>query len=135
MDDFGGSPLGASGRGPQPLPRPGARGVHTPPTAAPPGDPPAGVDPPPDLPLGTDATGTFAVHQIQLEPGDRVVLYTDGVTDARSLSGERFDEWRLLEALETSRGKTAQEVIANLSDAAGNGVDLIERHWRSPGSS
>jgi phosphoserine phosphatase RsbU/P len=52
-----------------------------------------------------------------LVPGDLALLYTDGITDARSPSGERFDEWRLLDALEASRGGTAQEVIATISDS------------------
>jgi sigma-B regulation protein RsbU (phosphoserine phosphatase) len=52
-----------------------------------------------------------------LEPGDLALLYTDGITDARATSGERFDEWRLLAALESSRGGTAQEVIATISDS------------------
>jgi phosphoserine phosphatase RsbU/P len=51
-----------------------------------------------------------------LEPGDLALLYTDGITDARSPTGERFDEWRLLESLDGSRGGTAQQVIADLSD-------------------
>jgi sigma-B regulation protein RsbU (phosphoserine phosphatase) len=51
-----------------------------------------------------------------LEPGDLALLYTDGITDARSPSGERFDEWRMLESLEASRGGTAEQVIAQLSD-------------------
>lgn len=53
---------------------------------------------------------------VHLEPGDLALLYTDGITDARAPSGERFDEWRLLESLETSRGGTAREVIAALAD-------------------
>jgi sigma-B regulation protein RsbU (phosphoserine phosphatase) len=53
---------------------------------------------------------------VHLEPGDLALLYTDGITDARSPAGERFDEWRLLEALEASRGGTAREVIAALAD-------------------
>jgi sigma-B regulation protein RsbU (phosphoserine phosphatase) len=53
---------------------------------------------------------------VHLEPGDLALLYTDGITDARSPAGERFDEWRLLEALEASRGGTAQTVIGTLAD-------------------
>jgi len=53
---------------------------------------------------------------VHLEPGDLALLYTDGITDARSPAGERFDEWRLLEALEASRGRSAQEVITALAD-------------------
>ena len=32
------------------------------------------------------------------------------------LAGERFDEWRLLETIETARGGTAQELVAALAD-------------------
>jgi sigma-B regulation protein RsbU (phosphoserine phosphatase) len=46
-----------------------------------------------------------------LGPGDLALLYTDGVTDARSVDGERFDEWRLFDTVESVRGATAREVV------------------------
>ena len=33
----------------------------------------------------------------QLEPGDRIVLFTDGVTEAGNVDGEEFGEARLVE--------------------------------------
>jgi sigma-B regulation protein RsbU (phosphoserine phosphatase) len=36
---------------------------------------------------------------LALEPGDRLVLWTDGVTDASAPDGERFGEPRFLETL------------------------------------
>ncbi|MYS71585.1 SpoIIE family protein phosphatase, partial [Streptomyces sp. SID5926] len=48
-----------------------------------------------ELPLGLGAVHPDmprTLHHLQLEPGDRVLLYTDGVTDARSHAGERFGE-------------------------------------------
>jgi sigma-B regulation protein RsbU (phosphoserine phosphatase) len=54
--------------------------------------------------------------EVQLEPGDQLVLYTDGVTDARSAAGERFGKTRLLEALEGSRGATAHDLVAAVRD-------------------
>jgi hypothetical protein len=42
--------------------------------------------------------------EIELAAGDVVLLYTDGVTDARSTSGERFEEGRLHAAIEAARG-------------------------------
>lgn len=55
--------------------------------------------------------------EVQLEPGDQLVLYTDGVTDARSPAGERFGKTRLLEALEGARGATAHDLVAAVRDA------------------
>lgn len=59
---------------------------------------------PPTPPLGLrlpeDVTPTaFTVCQERLEPGDQVLLYTDGVTEARSPDGEFFGEQRLADLL------------------------------------
>jgi serine phosphatase RsbU (regulator of sigma subunit) len=35
--------------------------------------------------------------QEQLEPGDQLLLYTDGITEARSVDGEHFGVDRLVE--------------------------------------
>lgn len=43
-----------------------------------------------DPPIGVIEPYDFERHQIQLEPGDRVVLFTDGVSEARSPSGELY---------------------------------------------
>jgi hypothetical protein len=52
-----------------------------------------------------------------LEPGDVVVFYTDGVTDARSESGERFEDARLLAAIEDARSGSAEEIVASIREA------------------
>jgi serine phosphatase RsbU (regulator of sigma subunit) len=52
-----------------------------------------------------------------LAPGDLVVLYTDGVTDARSSSGERFEEERLFAAVDSVRGGGARDVVSAISAA------------------
>lgn len=45
--------------------------------------------------LGRFTGGRYAEERIALEPGDRLVLYTDGVTEARAPDGELFGEERL----------------------------------------
>jgi sigma-B regulation protein RsbU (phosphoserine phosphatase) len=57
-----------------------------------------------------------------LAPGDLVLFYTDGVTDARDAAGERFEEQRLFEAVEAVRGGTAQDVV----DAVAGAVDRFQ---------
>ncbi len=44
--------------------------------------------------------------EVELGGGDVVLFYTDGVTDARSTTGERFEEGRLLTAIEAARGSS-----------------------------
>ena len=57
-----------------------------------------------------------------LAPGDLVLFYTDGVTDARDAAGERFEEQRLFAAVESARGGTAQDVV----DAVAGAVDRFQ---------
>lgn len=62
------------------------------------------VDPAPPLGLGhsTDPGGhrdPVSVGSGQLEPGDRVLFYTDGVTDARSPDGDFFGPGRLVDLI------------------------------------
>jgi sigma-B regulation protein RsbU (phosphoserine phosphatase) len=40
---------------------------------------------------------------VRLQPGDRLVLYSDGLTEARNAVGEHFGARRLLRALEQTR--------------------------------
>lgn len=58
---------------------------------------------PPVLPLGLRVNGIerppTTCGQEYLEPGDRILLYTDGVTEARSPDGEFFGEQRLADLL------------------------------------
>jgi sigma-B regulation protein RsbU (phosphoserine phosphatase) len=52
-----------------------------------------------------------------LAPGDTVILYTDGVTDARASSGERFGEERLLEVIDRCRGDSARQTVESIAAA------------------
>jgi sigma-B regulation protein RsbU (phosphoserine phosphatase) len=50
----------------------------------------------------------------QLSPGDRVVLFTDGVTEACSPAGEEFGEARLQRLLEDHRTLSADQLQAKI---------------------
>jgi serine phosphatase RsbU (regulator of sigma subunit) len=52
----------------------------------------------------------------QLEPGDAVMLYTDGVTEARTPDGEQFGLDRLADLLEreAASGRAADELLRRL---------------------
>jgi sigma-B regulation protein RsbU (phosphoserine phosphatase) len=54
---------------------------------------------------------------IRLRPGDSLVLYTDGVTDAIGPSGERFGERRLLTTIEADRRGSAHDIVDAVRDA------------------
>ncbi|MFF8275777.1 PP2C family protein-serine/threonine phosphatase [Streptomyces lateritius] len=48
------------------------------------------LDRPPTHPLGTDLALPAHVHHEQLQAGDRVIFYTDGITEARDRHGGQF---------------------------------------------
>ncbi|MFD0527135.1 PP2C family protein-serine/threonine phosphatase [Kitasatospora arboriphila] len=61
---------------------------------------PGALERPAQLPLGLGSgypRGPATVHHAQLEPGDRILVHTDGVTEARSAAGDLFGEERLVD--------------------------------------
>jgi serine phosphatase RsbU (regulator of sigma subunit) len=60
--------------------------------------------------LGVIENVTWEQETVQLAPGDLLVLYTDGVTDAEDGDGASFGEDRLLETVRANRECSAQDV-------------------------
>ena len=54
-----------------------------------------------DLPLGIDPTALYGSGSLQLASGDQLLLYTDGISEARNMHGEQFEVRRLEGALLT----------------------------------
>jgi serine phosphatase RsbU (regulator of sigma subunit) len=59
------------------------------------------------LALGIEPSQKYATERVELEPGSAVVLYTDGVIEARR-DGELYGEGRLDKALRKHRKLGAQ---------------------------
>jgi serine phosphatase RsbU (regulator of sigma subunit) len=59
----------------------------------------------------------FGEVRLQLEPGDTLVLFSDGVTDAQNVADDEFGEARLVECLRASAGAPVDTVIANIMAA------------------
>ncbi len=68
---------------------------HFPPVVLRPDDPAEQLACAPAPPMGTDLGLPVTVCNRQLRPGDRLVLYTDGITEARNRAGEEFGLARL----------------------------------------
>ena len=54
---------------------------------------------------------------VDLDPGDVVLGYTDGITEARAPDGEFFGEERLFQLLSETRDSSADEILARLFEA------------------
>jgi len=53
-------------------------------------------------------------EEIQLEKGDLITLFTDGVTEAINQKEEQFGQQRLLTLIEENRGLSACEIISKI---------------------
>jgi sigma-B regulation protein RsbU (phosphoserine phosphatase) len=70
------------------------------------------------IPLGIDATENYVDSHAQLEAGDTLILYTDGITEARNPLGEMFGEERLDQSAtcKGSADETLKSMLAGLDD-------------------
>jgi serine/threonine protein phosphatase PrpC len=78
------------------------------------------LDVTPAPPVGMELTSeTPAIAEEALEPGDMVLLYTDGLTEARRPDGELFTVERLGEFIEreAASGQAAPETLRRLREA------------------
>ncbi len=54
-----------------------------------------------------------------MQPGDRLVLYTDGVTEAANAEDEEFGDARLIQVLREHRDASAQHLQTQILATAG----------------
>ena len=87
---------------------------HTPTYRLAPGLAPAPLGGPVDPALGVVFDHEYRESAVRLQPGDSLVLYTDGVVEARNASGEDFHRLRLESYLDASRDAAAAEVVRGL---------------------
>jgi sigma-B regulation protein RsbU (phosphoserine phosphatase) len=75
------------------------------------------------LPLGVDANEAYAEACAELQPGDGVVLYTDGITESMNAEGELLGTARL------------DAAVAREGDAEGTVREVLESVWAFTGGS
>jgi FixJ family two-component response regulator len=60
--------------------------------------------------LGVFHDWNYEQNEVEFVPGDRVLLFTDGVTEVRNADGEEFGEHRLIDLLRQARRLGAREL-------------------------
>jgi sigma-B regulation protein RsbU (phosphoserine phosphatase) len=66
---------------------------------------------PTGLPLGAFCDEEFATTQVRLDPGQTILLYTDGLTEARNAGGQMYGSDRLQEVALGQRGRTPRDIV------------------------
>jgi serine phosphatase RsbU (regulator of sigma subunit) len=95
---------------------------------------------PPSRPLGLQETKPTCC-ETRLEPGDRLLLYTDGIIEARSPAGEFFGEQRLADFIsaavaagepgpETVR-QLMRHVLSHQADQLQDDASVVVLEWRT----
>jgi sigma-B regulation protein RsbU (phosphoserine phosphatase) len=77
------------------------------------------------LPLGLFASAEYEERTLPLEPGDIVVLASDGITDCMDSSGQEYGTERLAREITAHRGSCSREllekILASVREHAGGG--------------
>jgi sigma-B regulation protein RsbU (phosphoserine phosphatase) len=69
------------------------------------------------LPLGVEITSTYEQRSVELQPGDFVLFYTDGFTEAINTSNEEFGIDRLVGLVYELRKCSAVDILSGLEAA------------------
>ncbi len=70
------------------------------------------------FPIGVRRDIDHDEHRLDLDPGTRLLLYTDGITDAMNEEEETFGTERLLAAVEETARRPLAASVASILDAA-----------------
>ncbi|MDP4025141.1 SpoIIE family protein phosphatase [Methylobacterium sp. NEAU 140] len=81
-----------------------------------------------DLPLAVLDDAAYGERRARLEPGDRLILCTDGVTEAIDAAGEEFGQARLVAALDALHGRADDPAAAIVAavDAFSEGLEPFD---------
>jgi len=84
---------------------------HPPPVLIRPGQEPRWLTLPPGLFLGIDEHTVFGTEQIILQPGDMILAYSDGITEADDLEQRLYSGDRLMATVRDYRGDSAEALL------------------------
>lgn len=76
------------------------------------------------LPVGMFPQASYQTLEVSLAPGERLILYSDGITECRNQEGEAFGDAQLELTIASST-----QGVSHLTNA----LEQRLRHWRGPG--
>ena len=77
------------------------------------------------VPLGAMRNFPYSLHETALEPGDVLLLLTDGLPEQKNRDAEMFDYARVEEILRESATGTPDETIRRLVEAGESWMDGV----------
>lgn len=80
----------------------------------------------PGIPIGVFPETSFRDTTFQVKPGDRLILYTDGVMDAMNKSGEQFGKQRFMDLIIETKNLLAEDAIDSMVQKINRWSELKE---------
>ena len=80
------------------------------------------------FPLGVLEDVDYQETQLELTPGDKVVLYTDGIVEAMNEKDEMFGFERLLEVVQEARSMSADSLLQEILNKVNEFADGATQH-------
>jgi sigma-B regulation protein RsbU (phosphoserine phosphatase) len=81
-----------------------------------------------NIPLGIELKEDYKIRATRLEPGNLLVIYTDGVTEARNEEEEEFGEARLVSLLQATGEERSALTLSNIMQALDEFVGAAPQH-------
>ncbi|MBN2549418.1 MAG: SpoIIE family protein phosphatase [Anaerolineales bacterium] len=72
------------------------------------------------MPLGVLEEAIWECKQVSIRPGDTIIMYTDGVTEAHNLNQEMFESQKLLEVCQAELAQPTQVMHDRILEAVQN---------------
>lgn len=82
----------------------------------------------PGLPLGIDEDNDYSVAQVNINPGDMIVLYTDGITEAMNHDKVQFEITGLRQKIIDYSKQDVQEIVDQIVKDIDDFADGAEQH-------
>jgi phosphoserine phosphatase RsbU/P len=64
-----------------------------------------------DLPVGVVSDAQYTARRVKLAKGDRLFIYSDGISEARNAEGQMYGESRFIDMLTASGDRPVNEVV------------------------
>ncbi len=82
----------------------------------------------PGLPIGIESTEQYKQEIFRVESGDIMVLYTDGITEARNANHEEYSQFSLQRVIKNNAHSPAQKIVETVKEDLKNFVGLTSQH-------
>jgi sigma-B regulation protein RsbU (phosphoserine phosphatase) len=77
--------------------------------------------------LGLSSDAEYTVNSLVLNPGDTIVMYTDGVTEAFNPDGEMFEEDRLMHTVMSLEAFPVKDMVEGIISTVSSFSDGISQ--------